>query len=135
MFQGSFLSVQPETHLHFLSRFLETSMFSSFVDGKVIARWVDRDPVQHLFDSRLERERLYDTEEEDSRNGRYRKCTSLFESGTFHLLCEIVFRRSIRTCQCCKMTHKTNTCMQKKIQNVLQVFLLYLKLTVVHICE
>lgn len=87
-------------------------MFSSFVDGKVIARWVDRDPVQHLFDSRLERERLYDTEEEDSRNGRYRKCTSLFESGTFR---EIIFRRSIRTCQFCKMSHKTNTCTQKKI--------------------
>eukprot|EP00066_Takifugu_rubripes_P016214 XP_011605480.1 PREDICTED: DENN domain-containing protein 5B-like isoform X1 [Takifugu rubripes] len=78
--KGSFLSVKPEKHLHFLSQFLETSMFSSFVDGKVIARWVDRDPVQHLFDSRLERERLYDTEEEDSRNGRYRKCKSLFES-------------------------------------------------------
>lgn len=80
--QGSFLSVQPAAHLHFLSRFLETSMFSSFVDGKVISRWADRDPMQQLFDSRLERERLYDTDEEDSRSGRYRKCTSIFESGT-----------------------------------------------------
>lgn len=57
-------------------------MFSSFVDGKVISRWADRDPMQQLFDSRLERERLYDTDEEDSRHCRYRKCTSLFESGT-----------------------------------------------------
>lgn len=57
-------------------------MFSSFVDGKVISRWADRDPMQQLFDSRLERERLYDTDEEDSRSGRYRKCTSTFESGT-----------------------------------------------------
>lgn len=81
MFQGSFLSVQPATHSHFLSRFLETSMFSSFVDGKVIARWADRDPMQQLFDSRLERKRLYDTDEDDSRKCRYRKCTSLFESG------------------------------------------------------
>lgn len=56
-------------------------MFSSFVDGKVIARWVDKDPVQHLFDSRLERERLYDAEQEDPRHSHYRKCTSLFESG------------------------------------------------------
>ncbi|XP_075870924.1 DENN domain-containing protein 5B-like isoform X2 [Nelusetta ayraudi] len=78
--KGSFLSVQPAAHLHFLSRFLETSMFSSFVDGKVISRWADRDPMQQLFDSRLERERLYDTDEEDSRSGRYRKCTSIFES-------------------------------------------------------
>lgn len=57
-------------------------MFSSFVDGKVISRWADRDPMQQLFDNRLERERLYDTDEEDSRSGRYRKCTSIFESGT-----------------------------------------------------
>ncbi|KAM6926385.1 DENN domain-containing protein 5B-like [Lycodopsis pacificus] len=78
--KGSFLSVQPATHLHFLSRFLETSMFSSFVDGKVISRWADREPLQQLFDSRLERERLYDTDEEDSRNCRYRKCTTVFES-------------------------------------------------------
>uniref|UniRef100_A0A3Q3X565 DENN domain containing 5B n=1 Tax=Mola mola TaxID=94237 RepID=A0A3Q3X565_MOLML len=78
--KGSFLSVQPATHSHFLSRFLETSMFSSFVDGKVIARWADRDPMQQLFDSRLERKRLYDTDEDDSRKCRYRKCTSLFES-------------------------------------------------------
>ncbi|KAK9516830.1 hypothetical protein VZT92_024740 [Zoarces viviparus] len=78
--KGSFFSVQPATHLHFLSRFLETSMFSSFVDGKVISRWADREPLQQLFDSRLERERLYDTDEEDSRNCRYRKCTTVFES-------------------------------------------------------
>ncbi|XP_071771497.1 DENN domain-containing protein 5B-like isoform X1 [Centroberyx gerrardi] len=78
--KGSFLSVQPATHLHFLSRFLETAMFSSFVDGKVISRWADREPLQQLFDSRLERERLYDTDEEDSRSCRYRKCTMLFES-------------------------------------------------------
>lgn len=114
MFQGSFLSVQPETHLHFLSRFLETSIFSSFVDGKVIARWVDGDPVQRLFDSRLERERLCDAEEEDSRSGRYRKCTSLFESGTFHLVRELIVRRSISARWRCKMSCKVNTCMQRK---------------------
>uniref|UniRef100_A0A669C3L5 DENN domain containing 5B n=1 Tax=Oreochromis niloticus TaxID=8128 RepID=A0A669C3L5_ORENI len=79
--KGSFLSVQPTSHLHFLSRFLETSMFSSFVDGKVISRWADREPLQQLFDSRLERERLYDTGSEDSCGCLYRKCTTLFESG------------------------------------------------------
>ncbi|XP_075998353.1 DENN domain-containing protein 5B-like [Genypterus blacodes] len=78
--KGSFLSLQPASHLHFLSHFLETTMFSSFVDGKVISRWADREPLQQLFDSRLERERLYDTDEEDTRNCRYRKCTVLFES-------------------------------------------------------
>lgn len=78
--KGTFLSSQPATHLHFLSRFLETSMFSSFVDGKVISRWADREPLQQLFDSRLERERLYDTGDEESRSCPYRKCTALFES-------------------------------------------------------
>ncbi|XP_068458700.1 DENN domain-containing protein 5B-like [Clinocottus analis] len=78
--KGSFLSGQPANHLHFLSRFLETSMFSSFVDGKVISRWADREPLQQLFDNRLERERLYDADEEESRNCRYRKCTTVFES-------------------------------------------------------
>lgn len=57
-------------------------MFSSFVDGKVISRWADREPLQQLFDSRLERERLYDTGSEDSCSCLYRKCTTLFESGT-----------------------------------------------------
>lgn len=61
-------------------------MFSSFVDGKVISRWADREPLQQVFDSRLERERLYDTDTEDSRNCRYRKCTTVFESGTVKVL-------------------------------------------------
>nr|XP_061812568.1 DENN domain-containing protein 5B-like isoform X1 [Nerophis lumbriciformis] len=78
--KGAFLAAQPETHLHFLSRFLETSMFSSFADGKVISRWAEREPLQQLFDSRLERERLYDTERADSPAGRYRKCATIFES-------------------------------------------------------
>uniref|UniRef100_A0A7N8YMB5 DENN domain-containing protein 5B-like n=1 Tax=Mastacembelus armatus TaxID=205130 RepID=A0A7N8YMB5_9TELE len=47
----SFLSVQPAPYLRFLSRFLETSMFSSFVEGKVISRWADREPLQQLFDN------------------------------------------------------------------------------------
>lgn len=78
--KGSFLSVQPSSHLTFMSRFLETAMFSSFVDGKVISRWADREPMQQLFDSRVERQRLYDTDEGEARNSRYRKCTSLLES-------------------------------------------------------
>lgn len=81
-------------------------MFSSFVDGKVIARWVDRDPVQRLFDSRLERERLHDPEEEEPRHSRYRKCTSLFESGWSYLHRELLMGRSLRTGRRCKMTSR-----------------------------
>uniref|UniRef100_A0A3P9PRA8 DENN/MADD domain containing 5B n=1 Tax=Poecilia reticulata TaxID=8081 RepID=A0A3P9PRA8_POERE len=89
--KGSFLSVQPAAHLHFLSRFLETSMFSSFVDGKVVSRWVDREPLQQLFDSRMERERLYDISDEESRNRPYRKCSTLFESA------QAIERRLLKT--------------------------------------
>uniref|UniRef100_A0A1A8PD42 DENN/MADD domain containing 5B n=2 Tax=Nothobranchius pienaari TaxID=704102 RepID=A0A1A8PD42_9TELE len=89
--KGSFLSIQPAAHLQFLSRFLETSMFSSFVDGKIISRWVDREPLQQLFDSRLEQERLYDMSDEDSRSRPYRKCTTLSESA------QMVERRLTKT--------------------------------------
>uniref|UniRef100_A0A8C8M9H6 DENN domain-containing protein 5B n=1 Tax=Oncorhynchus tshawytscha TaxID=74940 RepID=A0A8C8M9H6_ONCTS len=53
--KGSFLSVQPAPHLHFLSWFLETAMFSSFLDSKVLSRWADQEPLQRVFDGRLER--------------------------------------------------------------------------------
>uniref|UniRef100_A0A8C7JJA9 DENN domain containing 5B n=1 Tax=Oncorhynchus kisutch TaxID=8019 RepID=A0A8C7JJA9_ONCKI len=51
--KGSFLSVQPAPHLHFLSWFLETAMFSSFLDSKVLSRWADQEPLQRVFDGRL----------------------------------------------------------------------------------
>ena len=58
-------------------------MFSSFVDSKVLSRWADREPLQRVFDRRLERERLYNTFEDDPGNRHYRKCTVLHESGGF----------------------------------------------------
>uniref|UniRef100_A0A8C7SVJ8 UDENN domain-containing protein n=1 Tax=Oncorhynchus mykiss TaxID=8022 RepID=A0A8C7SVJ8_ONCMY len=78
--KGSFLSAQPAPHLHFLSWFLETAMFSSFLDSKVLSRWADQEPLQRVFDGRLEREHLYDTFEDDPGNRRYRKCSVLHKS-------------------------------------------------------
>lgn len=80
--QCSFLSIQPASHLHFLSHFLETSMFSVFVDRKLISRWADHEQLQQLFDHRLEKERLYDhVNGEDQHDAcGYQKCTALFES-------------------------------------------------------
>uniref|UniRef100_A0A4W5KNT8 DENN/MADD domain containing 5B n=1 Tax=Hucho hucho TaxID=62062 RepID=A0A4W5KNT8_9TELE len=78
--KGSFLSAQPSPHLHFLSWFLETAMFSSFLDSKVLSRWADQEPLQRVFDGRLEREHLYDTFEDDPGNRRYRKCSVLHKS-------------------------------------------------------
>uniref|UniRef100_A0A673ZLA3 DENN/MADD domain containing 5B n=1 Tax=Salmo trutta TaxID=8032 RepID=A0A673ZLA3_SALTR len=79
--KGSFLSAQPAPHLHFLSWFLETAMFSSFLDSKVLSRWADQEPLQRVFDGRLEREHLYNTFEDDPGNRRYRKCSVLHKSG------------------------------------------------------
>uniref|UniRef100_A0A8C8I5F5 DENN domain-containing protein 5B n=1 Tax=Oncorhynchus tshawytscha TaxID=74940 RepID=A0A8C8I5F5_ONCTS len=78
--KGSFLSVQPAPHLHFLSWFLETAMFSSFLDSKVLSRWADQEPLQRVFDGRLESEHPYDTLEDDPGNRRYRKCSVLHKS-------------------------------------------------------
>uniref|UniRef100_A0A673ZKT4 DENN/MADD domain containing 5B n=1 Tax=Salmo trutta TaxID=8032 RepID=A0A673ZKT4_SALTR len=75
--KGSFLSAQPAPHLHFLSWFLETAMFSSFLDSKVLSRWADQEPLQRVFDGRLEREHLYNTFEDDPGNRRYRKCSKM----------------------------------------------------------
>ncbi|XP_067090478.1 DENN domain-containing protein 5B-like [Osmerus mordax] len=78
--KSAFLSAQPATHVHFLSSFLETAMFSHLVDGKVTSRWAGLEPTQRVFDGRLERERLYNLDDEDPSNHRYRKCTTLHES-------------------------------------------------------
>lgn len=39
----AFLSDQPDPHLPFLSRFLETQMFASLIDNKVLALWEEPD--------------------------------------------------------------------------------------------
>ena len=51
----AFLSDQPEKHLPFLSAFLETQMFRSFIDEKIEA-YYNRDPAKclALFDNKIE---------------------------------------------------------------------------------
>lgn len=60
--KASFLSDQPESHLPFLSAFIETQMFASFVDNKILSQWETPDPFLELFDRRLQelRERYGD---------------------------------------------------------------------------
>ncbi|XP_055963796.1 DENN domain-containing protein 5B isoform X2 [Sorex fumeus] len=56
--KASFLSDQPEPFLPFLSRFIETQMFASFVDSKIVSQWEEKDPLLRVFDARIERLRL-----------------------------------------------------------------------------
>ena len=49
----AFLSDQPEDHLQFLSPFIETQMFASFVDSKIISQWTEVDCNLAVFETRL----------------------------------------------------------------------------------
>lgn len=52
--KASFLSDQPEHHRPFLCRFLESQMFATLIDNKIMAVWdKDMDPNLKLFDSRI----------------------------------------------------------------------------------
>uniref|UniRef100_A0A914XD19 DENN domain-containing protein 5A n=1 Tax=Plectus sambesii TaxID=2011161 RepID=A0A914XD19_9BILA len=55
--KASFLSDQPDSHLSFLAAFLETQMFTSFIDCKVLAQWEEADPNLDLFDRRIQEQR------------------------------------------------------------------------------
>ncbi|XP_025268811.1 DENN domain-containing protein 5B isoform X2 [Camponotus floridanus] len=51
--KATFLSDQPTPHLPFLSRFLETQMFASLVDSKVMSTWSELDCNIKVFDQRI----------------------------------------------------------------------------------
>ncbi|XP_024941578.1 DENN domain-containing protein 5A isoform X3 [Cephus cinctus] len=51
--KATFLSDQPAQHLPFLSRFLETQMFASLVDSKVMSTWSELDFNIKVFDRRI----------------------------------------------------------------------------------
>lgn len=51
--KASFLSDQPQRHRPFLSRFLETQMFATLVDNKIMANWGDYDANLQVFENRI----------------------------------------------------------------------------------
>lgn len=51
--KAAFLSDQPTASLSFLSAFIETQMFTTFVDNKIISQWEDVDPHVQVFESLL----------------------------------------------------------------------------------
>ncbi|CDQ82167.1 unnamed protein product [Oncorhynchus mykiss] len=54
--KASFLSDQPEPYLPFLSRFLETQMFASFIDSKILCHDdEDKEHTLRVFDSRVDK--------------------------------------------------------------------------------
>ncbi|XP_036284504.1 DENN domain-containing protein 5A isoform X7 [Pipistrellus kuhlii] len=79
--KASFLSDQPEPYLPFLSRFLETQMFASFIDNKIMFHDDDdKDPVLRVFDSRVDKIRLLNVRTPTLRTSMYQKCTTVDEA-------------------------------------------------------
>ncbi|XP_028916365.1 DENN domain-containing protein 5A isoform X1 [Ornithorhynchus anatinus] len=79
--KASFLSDQPEPYLPFLSRFLETQMFASFVDNKIMCHDDDdKDPVLRVFDARVDKIRLLNVRTPTLRTSMYQKCTTVDEA-------------------------------------------------------
>ncbi|XP_075567909.1 DENN domain-containing protein 5A isoform X1 [Pelecanus crispus] len=79
--KASFLSDQPEPYLPFLSRFLETQMFASFIDNKIMCHDEDdKDPVLRVFDSRVDKIRLLNVRTPTLRTSMYQKCTTADEA-------------------------------------------------------
>ena len=51
--KAAFLSDQPVQFLPFLAPFIESQMFASFVDAKLISWWSEPDPSLAIFDQRI----------------------------------------------------------------------------------
>uniref|UniRef100_A0A3Q3X3B2 Uncharacterized protein n=1 Tax=Mola mola TaxID=94237 RepID=A0A3Q3X3B2_MOLML len=79
--KASFLSDQPEPYLPFLSRFLETQMFASFIDCKILCH--DDEEKEHtlrVFDSRVDKIRMLNVRTPTLRTSMYQKCTNIEEA-------------------------------------------------------
>ncbi|XP_013907155.1 PREDICTED: DENN domain-containing protein 5A [Thamnophis sirtalis] len=79
--KASFLSDQPEPYLPFLSRFLETQMFASFIDNKIMCHdGEDKDPILRVFDFRVDKIRLLNVRTPTLRTSMYQKCSTIDEA-------------------------------------------------------
>ncbi|XP_065117631.1 DENN domain-containing protein 5A isoform X1 [Paramisgurnus dabryanus] len=79
--KASFLSDQPEPYLPFLSRFLETQMFASFIDSKILCHDdEDKEHTLRVFDSRVDKIRMLNVRTPTLRTSMYQKCTNIEEA-------------------------------------------------------
>ncbi|XP_055707091.1 DENN domain-containing protein 5A isoform X3 [Phlebotomus papatasi] len=82
--KASFLSDQPQHHRPFLSRFLESQMFATLIDNKIMSAWtVEGEEVDHnlkLFDDRIKLLRKRFGGESIIRTSNYEPCISARET-------------------------------------------------------
>ena len=79
--KAAFLSDQPEAHLPFLSAFLESQMFTSFIDNKIIAQWEEADPFLQIFEARVRRFKENHGDHSMHSMHKYLKTSSVKEAG------------------------------------------------------
>uniref|UniRef100_A0A8C7FFN2 DENN/MADD domain containing 5B n=1 Tax=Oncorhynchus kisutch TaxID=8019 RepID=A0A8C7FFN2_ONCKI len=75
--KASFLSDQPEPYLPFLSHFIETQMFATFIDNKIMSQWEEKEPLLRVFDGRIDKARLYNVRAPSLRSSNYQRCTAI----------------------------------------------------------
>ena len=68
--KAAFLSDQPASFLPFLAPFIETQMFASFIDLKLIEKWTELDPKLAVFDQRISNMKIV-------RSHSYERCQSI----------------------------------------------------------
>ena len=80
--KASFLSDQPENYLPFLSPFLETQMFATFIDNKILSQWEEIDPNLKVFDIRVKTLRD-ECDANTHRMDSYTPCSKIRDTGEF----------------------------------------------------
>ncbi|CAG0915928.1 unnamed protein product [Notodromas monacha] len=79
--KSTYLGDQPAQHWPFLSRFLETQMFTSFVDAKILKHFGQSSPRVDLFEQRILRLRAgRNSCEQNFGDGTYLPCESIQET-------------------------------------------------------
>lgn len=78
--KASFLSDQPEQHRLFLSRFLESQMFATLIDSKILSTWGEIDNNLLIFDNRIKYLKQRYGGENLMRSLCYEPCTSAHET-------------------------------------------------------
>lgn len=78
--KASFLSDQPEQHRQFLSRFLESQMFATLIDSKILSNWGETDNNLVIFDNRVKHLRQRYGGENLIRSISYEPCTTAHET-------------------------------------------------------
>lgn len=78
--KSSFLSDQPDQHRLFLWRFLESQMFASLIDKKILSMWGEMDNHLMIFDARIKILKQRYGGENLMRSTSYEPCITMYDT-------------------------------------------------------